>query len=173
MKYFPILILLFLSITFSGCATPQIKVTYHSDPPGASLYSGNRPMGYCPTILAYNISPQDRRRGYVLLQSAEVKWVSGATAKIDQLKAFLATGTYQQFTFMRPNGVAGMEADAKFGLEVQKVRLMKQQVQAQKNANLWQMYNAISKQQQSSSSVKLKANCRSRVSGGIVYTDCY
>ena len=172
MKYISILILICFSLFSSGCAT-QMNVTYNSDPPGATLYEGSKLLGYCPTTLFYNITPQDRQRGYMLLQSTEVKWVSGATAKIEQLRANLSTGTNQQFTFMRPTGIEGLETDAKFGLEVQKLRVMEQQLQAQQSANYWQMYNAISNQQKSSSTVNLKTNCSSRVIGSTVYTDCY
>lgn len=168
MKNFTIITLLLIAVSSSGCAT-RVNVTYNSDPPGASLYQGSQPMGYCPTTLVYNISPQDRQRGYMLLQGTEVKWVSGATANIAQLRANLSTGEYQQFTFMRPSGVEGMETDAKFGLEVQKIRLMQQQVQAQQSANLWQMYNAISSQ---NSTVNLKTNCTSNVIGSTVFTNC-
>lgn len=164
-------ILIILLLLSTGCAT-RVNVTYHSDPPGASLYQGSQLMGYCPTTLVYNITPQNRKLGYMLLQGTEVKWVSGATAKIPQLKANLSTGQYQQFTFMRPSGVEGLETDAKFGLEVQKMRLMQQQVQAQQQANYWRMYNAISNQQKSST-VNLKTNCSSRVIGSTVYTDCH
>ncbi|MGW8159619.1 MAG: hypothetical protein ACWGKN_14150 [Desulfoprunum sp.] len=172
MKSISLIIFLFIAASITGCAT-QVQVTYHSDPPGASLYQGSQLMGYCPTNLSYNITPQDRQRGYLLLQGTEVKWVSGATAKIEQLRANLSTGSYQQFTFMRPTGIEGLETDAKFGLEVQKLRVMEQQVQAQQSANYWQMYNAISNQQKSSSTVNLKTNCSSQVIGSTVYTNCY
>lgn len=168
MKKLSIYLGLLLLPMICGCAT-QLTVTYNSDPPGASLYQGNQMMGYCPMSLVYNITPQDRQRGYKLLQGTQVKWVSGATAKIEQLTAHLSIGEYQQFTFKRPDGIDGYETDAKFGLEVQKVRLMQQQVQAQQDANLWQMYSAISNQ---NSTVNLKTNCTSNVVGGTVFTNC-
>lgn len=169
MNKLPIIIMLLLSIMTYGCGAPQIAVTYNSDPSGASLYSANQLMGYCPLTLYYNILPQHRQLGYMQLQETQVKWVSGAAAKIGDLKAYIATGPYQQFTFKRPDGIEGFETDAKFGLEVQKVRLMQQQVQTQQDANLWQMYNAISSQ---NSTVNLKTNCTSNVIGGTVFTNC-
>jgi hypothetical protein len=169
MNKLPILSILFLMLITCGCVT-KLNVTYNSDPSGASLYQGNQLMGYCPTTLVYNVSWDDRKRGYKLLQGTQVKWVSGASAKIDQLKAYLESfTTYQQFTFIRPSGIEGFETDAKFGLEVQKVRLMQQQVQAQQDANLWQIYSTMVNQ---NSTVNLKTNCTSNVIGGTVYTNC-
>ncbi|MFH2231669.1 MAG: hypothetical protein ABII13_00645 [Patescibacteria group bacterium] len=169
MKKLIILIILLLSLMTYGCATPQIAVTYNSDPPGSSLYTANQLMGYCPITLYYNIAPQHRQLGYMKLQETQVKWVSGAYAKIIDLTAYLATGPYQQLTFKRPEGIEGFETDAKFGLEVQKVRLMQQQVQAQQDANLWQIYSTIANQ---NSTVNLKTNCTSNVIGGTVFTNC-
>jgi hypothetical protein len=106
MRNISIVILLFLCIVSSGCAR-NIKLTYHSDPPGASLYQGSQFMGYCPTTLVYAVSPNTRQTGYMFLKDTEVKWISGATATISKLRANLATGEYQQFTFMRPTGIDG------------------------------------------------------------------
>jgi len=153
----------------SGCVT-KLNVTYNSDPPGASLYQGTQQMGYCPTTLIYDVSWDDRKNGYKILQGTQVKWVSGATAKIEQLKAYLDSfTTYRQFTFMRPEGIAGSETDAKFGLEVQKIRLMQEQVQAQQDANLWQIYSTIANQNQI---INLQTNCTTNVIGGTVFTKC-
>jgi len=152
-----------------GCVT-KLNVTYYSDPPGASLYQGNQMMGYCPTTLIYDVSYDDRMNGYKLLQGTQVKWVSGASAKIDQLKATIESfTTYRQFTFMRPSDIEGYETDAKFGIEVQKVRLMGQQVQTQQDANLWQKYSTMVTQ---NSTVNLKTNCTSNVIGETVFTNC-
>jgi hypothetical protein len=113
-------------------------------------------------------------KGYKLLQGTQVKWVSGASAKIDQLKSTIESfTTFRQFTFMRPVGIEGYETDAKFGIEVQKVRLMQQQVQAQQEANLWQMYSAIvNPLVNDSSTINLKTNCTTNVIGSTVFTNC-
>jgi hypothetical protein len=171
MKLIMTMILAVLVATSYGCTT-KLYVTYNSDPPGATLYQGGQSMGFCPTMLTYNVQYKDRMQGHKILQGTEAKWVSGATAKIDQLTANLTTiGKYQQFTFMRPTGLDGAETDAKFGLEVLKLKTMQQQVQAQQDANILQMYNIISTQNKSST-VNLKANCSSRAIGSTVYTDC-
>ena len=166
-----IALVIFIASPLLGCST-RINVTYNSDPPGASLYQGGQLMGYCPATLVYTITPQARQLGYMTLQGTEVKWVSGATAKIEQIKANLSTGEYQQFTFKRPSGIDGLETDAKFGIEVQKLRIMQQQLHAQQDTAYWQMYNALSNQQKSSSPERLKTNCNSRIIGSTVYTDC-
>ena len=62
----------------------------------------------------YDVSYDDRMKGYKLLQGTQVKWVSGASAKIDQLKATIESfTTYRQFTFMCPSGIEGYENECK------------------------------------------------------------
>ena len=182
MKRVALLSVLVISLSLSGCnkllfpelykLENQLNVTYHSDPPGATLYQGSQSMGYCSTTLVYEITKEDKKRGYKLLQGTQAKWVSGAHAEISQLRANLKTGNYQQFTFKRPTGIGGLEADARFGLEVQKMQLMQQQSQAQQAAAYWQLYSAISSQQPSYSQIQVKAKCRSYMIGSTIYTDC-
>ena len=171
MRKLLISVILLLSIVTYGCANNKIAMSYVSDPPGAVIYYQNQSRGYCPTTLYYDIRPRDRQLGYMTLatpqQKIRVKWVSGALVELSDLKAYLSTGPYQQFIIKRPEGLPGFETDAKFGLEVEKVRLMQQQVQAQQDANLWQMYSAISSQ---NSNVNLKTNCTSNIVGGTVFT---
>lgn len=131
-------------------------------------------MGYCPTTLIYNFTWPEVKHGSKMLRGVRAEWVSGASAKIDNFMAYISTGPYQQLTFKRPTGVGGMETDAMFGLEVQKVRLMQQQVQAQQSANRIQAYQSINTMIQNSKpkQVDIKANCTSKVIGSTVYTDC-
>ncbi|MBU1233292.1 MAG: hypothetical protein KKD01_01280 [Proteobacteria bacterium] len=173
MRSFSVLIILFLLISSSGCAR-KINVTYHSDPTGASLYEGSKLMGYCPITLIYNFSYPEVKHGSKMLRGVRVEWISGATAKVDDFRAYIATGKYQELTFKRPSGIPGMEQDAMFGLEVQKVRLMQQQVQAQQSANRIQAYQSINTMIQNATpnNVNIKTNCTSRVVGSTIYTDC-
>lgn len=157
-------------LVLTGCAS-SLSVTYYSDPPGAVLYQGQQRFGHTPVTLNYQIREEDRKRGYMTLQDPTVRWASGASASIPSLKADLSIGTNQQFTFMRPDNVPGREADVRFALELEKLALMRRQLQAQEDQAFWQMYNAINQQfQYSQPAIR---NCTSTLMGNIVNTTCY
>lgn len=145
-----------------------MKVTYNTDPPGAMIYENGVFKGYSPVTFIYNFPIKAKDNPYVLLKGTEARWVSGATAKVDQLKAYWSNGVFQSFTFKRPDGVDGLDKDMQFALEVQKVAIMQQQAAAQRDANLL-MINSM---MQNSQPKRLKTNCYSNVIGNTVYTNC-
>lgn len=171
MRNEPSLIVLIVTLlVLNGCAG-SLSVTYHSDPPGAVLYEGQKQFGHTPVTLNYQIREEDRKRGYMMLQGPTVRWASGASASIRSIKADLSTGTNKQFTFMRPDNVPGRDADVRFALELEKLALMRRQLQAQEDQAFWQMYNAISQQfQHIQPAIR---NCTSTLMGSIVSTTCY
>lgn len=158
----------FLMLT--GCAS-TLSVTYHSDPPGAVLYQESQQFGYTPTTLNYNVTDEDRKRGYAILRGTTVRWASGASATISSLRADLSTGYNQQFSFIRPESYPGREADVRFSLELQKLAIMQRQAKAQEDQAFWQLYNAINLQQQRQQPRIL--NCNSTALGNTVNTTCY
>jgi hypothetical protein len=156
-------------LTAVGCAS-NLTVTYYSDPPGAALYQGSQSFGYTPQTLTYHISEDDRKKGYIQLQGMSVKWASGASAEIGYLQADLnAHGTSQQLTFNRPDSYPGREADVRFALELERLRIMQRQAAAQESQALWQMYNALIQQNRPPS----PRNCTSTLFGNTVNTTCY
>jgi len=163
-------IMLATFIMLSGCAN-TLKVTYHSDPPGAVLYQENQQFGYAPTTLNYKVTDEDKKRGYTILRGTTVRWASGASATISSLRADLSTGYNQQFTFIRPENYPGREADVRFSLELQKLAIMQRQAKAQEDQAIWQRYNAIKQQQQQQQPRIL--NCNSTAYGNTVNTTCY
>src|SRR5688500_5702150 len=84
-------------IALQGCATNRLEVTYQSDPPGATLYHDGQMMGYTPVTLYYPVTDEDRTRGFAVYKGASVRWVSGATAQVETVRANLAIGSRQQF----------------------------------------------------------------------------
>lgn len=113
-------------LALSGCAS-TLRVTYYSDPPGAVLYSGGVRVGYTPQTLDYNVSDEDKKRGYSVLEGTRVQWVSGATAENKSIRANLANGLAQSLSYKRPNGVPGRESDEKFAIELQRAIAIQQQ----------------------------------------------
>jgi hypothetical protein len=167
MKYINVLIIVLLPNILIGCGI-QMKVTYQTNPPGAMIYESGVFKGYSPVTLIYNFPLKDRENPYVILRGTEAKWASGASAKIDNLKAYWSNGVTQGFIFNRPEGVDGLTEDIKFSLEVQKMTIMQQQAQAQRDANFL-MFNSM---MQNSQPKRIKTNCSSNVIGNTIFTDC-
>src|SRR3989344_3404836 len=98
-NFLVILVVLFIS----GCASNALNITYNSDPPGAVLYEGSQRFGYTPVVLQYQVFTEDeRKRGYKIVRGTSVRWTSGASAEIKDLRIDFANGLYQTFTFRRP-----------------------------------------------------------------------
>ncbi len=135
-------------LSSAGCSTSTLYVTYLSHPPGAALYENDRVFGYCPLILEYNITQEDRQRGYMVLRGLTARWVSGASATVPSVQANLNNGTSQQFTFLRPEGAEGLQTDLQFALDLERNRILQQQADAQRSQAFWQMYNAVINQNQ-------------------------
>ena len=160
--------LLAVFLSNAGCSTSTMYVTYLSHPPGAALYEGNRAFGYCPLTLEYNITQENRQRGYMALRGLTVRWVSGASATVPSIQANLDNGTTQQFTFLRPEGATGLQIDVQFALDIERNRILQQQAEAQRDQAFWQMYNAVMIQNQLSQ----PRTCSSYVVGNTVQTQC-
>lgn len=150
--------LLLALAALAGCATssPTMRVTYDSDPKGATLYQNGQPMGTTPVTLQYQTDPAFRKGGCKQLTGTEVKWASGVTASVPSLQACASAGYAQRFTFVRPD-VPGREVDANFALQLQRNHIMQ-------SANEIQLMNAT----KPASAVR----CTSRQVGFTVRTIC-
>ncbi len=106
-----------LSLPTSYAAANDVKVSFLSDPTGATLYEDNagslKLWGYTPFVLKYQV-PR-RWKACVALKPLKVRWVSGAEASIT-LEVCPQTGKNQQFVFQRPTGVPGLELDVQFAI---------------------------------------------------------
>ena len=121
--------LLLVGSSIGGCATfvlqDPLKMTYHSDPEGATLYEGTTRWGYTPVTLTY---PASKIAFYhhqcIQLNPAQVRWASGATTSIRNLQACPAAGSVQQFVFMRPAGAPGADVDANFAVQIDLIGIL-------------------------------------------------
>lgn len=162
------LFLLVLVFSLIGCAS-SLKVTYQSDPPGASVYEGSRMLGYAPVTANYALTEEDKKTGSKQLLGTTAKWASGATASITYLTADLRQfGLSQSFTFQRPDAYPNREADLQFAIELQKLAVMRQQSQALQN-------QAAAQARQTQALIDAASrpiNCTSRVVGSFINTEC-
>src|ERR1035437_1843705 len=106
-KIASLLIVLFLT----GCSSaPSVKpdqnqITFYSDPPGATISSGSDIWGVAPVTRVWTLK-DGQQKG----ESSRVTavWESGAT---QTHRIPLDAGKVENFTFKRPQNVAGLELD--------------------------------------------------------------
>ncbi len=136
----PAALFLAVSCALAGC-TPMVRVTYLSDPPGATVYAGGQPLGPTPFTAAIPADKAYEAGGCMPLGDASVRWVSGAQAALTGLAACAAAGPNLQFMFVRPD-VPGRDKDAMFALELERNALLRAQAEAQQRQAEAQMRQA-------------------------------
>jgi hypothetical protein len=191
MKFFyaPTFLALALCL-LSGCAG-TLNVTYDSDPPGAVLYQGQQRVGYTPYTLRYQVSDEEKTRGYKVLAGTSARWMSGAVAEVSSLEVDLKRYGYSpRYTFRRPADVPGREADERFSLELERTRAIHRQATAQEEQAAAQRRQAVAQEEQAAAQRRQAAaqedraraeryrmpsptNCTSSVWGNTVNTSCY
>jgi hypothetical protein len=122
-----------LGLFMTGCAN-QLQMTYYSDPPGATLYEGDRNLGRAPLRLSYNITEADEKRGSMNLRGLTARWVSGASQSYGTVTSNLNIGKSQYFTLKRPSNAPGLSTDMNYALELEKLDVMRRQAQAAEDA---------------------------------------
>jgi hypothetical protein len=110
-----------------GCAGESLRITYYSDPPGATLYTDGGTFGPTPVTVQYEPTEEFKSGGCMMLNTVSVRWVSGAAASIPSQKVCARNGESQHYLMDRPKGVAGLEVDMRYALEVEQVRLLREQ----------------------------------------------
>jgi len=144
------------SIFMAGCAN-QLQMTYYSDPPGATLYAGDRNLGRAPLTFNYDISEADQKRGSMNLQGLTARWVSGASQSYGTVTSNLNIGKSQYFTLKRPSNAPGLTADMNYALELEKLTEMRRQSAAQEDA-AYEARRAASATEDSARAAKARKN---------------
>lgn len=153
----------------AGCAT-SIEVAYHSDPQGAALYEGGKPLGTTPVVVRYAADPAFKAGGCFKARGTSVKWASGAEAGIESMTLCAGQGYTQQYTFSRPD-VAGRDIDMNYALQLQRNNIMRQQANAAQTANTLQFLQTLNPPMPQ---IPQPLNCTSRrTSNNTVQTDCW
>lgn len=120
------------ALFIAGC-TSTLRVTYSSDPQGATLYQGDAPVGQTPYLLTYQPDETFKSGGCMRLNGTTARWASGASASVDHLTVCRSNGYSQVYGFRRPD-VAGREIDANYALQLQQTAIMQQTANAQSRA---------------------------------------
>ena len=117
----------------AGCASvPPLKMTFHSDPEGATLYERGRLWGATPVTLSYEESRAVFARHECLrLSPMHVRWASGVVTTVDNLQACPAGGLQQAYVFARPADAPGAEIDANFARQLQRDDALQEKVGTQ------------------------------------------
>jgi hypothetical protein len=133
---------------------------------GATLYQEiTLRIGTCPATVTYKITDQDRARGSMTLKGVTAFWVSGVSSSVSKITANLQNGLHQHFVFERPRDAPSYSVDANYALELEKNRLLKQQVEAIENITVTV--------DQSTPAPTLQTHCTTNRIGTTSYTNCY
>lgn len=103
------------ALLLTGCGTPNtrtVTLQIHSLPEGAAILQNGAVVGTTPTTVTYNAAAQFGAGQCITVQLLTAQWASGATSAVAPTLC-PATGYSQQYTFLRPAGVAGAEVDAR------------------------------------------------------------
>lgn len=137
-----ILLLLVSLLAASGCA-PRIKMYYSSDPSGASVYQNGRAIGITPFLCEYQFTEQEDQAGYKAVGHVKAIWPSGAIFEIPKALIYKDQGINQQAFFARPAEYPNRNIDTQNALELEKIRLMREQNDIAEQTRRDQNYNAM------------------------------
>lgn len=156
-------------LLLAGCASigrDQNQITFDSNPPGATISSGNETWGVAPQTRIWTLAKGQRT---AVSAPITATWISGAKSTITMN---LQAGQEGAYTIIRPQGVAGLEIDVQWAMHLQQQETAKQ---ASDNA-LLMMYM---QQQNTAAAARTTPqpspmiNCTSRAIGSTVNTNCY
>ena len=122
------LIYLLLISFLSGCASGY-KITYNTEPRGASIICNGTNQGYSPVTLNYSPDENQKKYGSMNTVPCTAIWSSGAR------KDYSNTWDLNKFpdgvmqTLQRPN-TEGYSQDAEFALKVKQMQYQKRQAEA-------------------------------------------
>lgn len=103
------------ALLVTGCGMSNartVTLQIHSLPEGAAILQNGAVVGTTPTTVTYNATAQFDAGQCITVQPLTAHWASGATSAVAPTLC-PATGYSQQYTFLRPAGVAGAEVDAR------------------------------------------------------------
>lgn len=162
MKFQRLIYLLLISF-LSGCASSGYKITYNTEPVGASIICNGKNEGYSPVTLNYSPDENNKKIGAMKTVPCTATWSSGVR------KSYSNTWDLNKFpdgvmqTLQRPNE-EGYSQDVEFALKVQQMKNQQAQAQAAANAQAWDNLNR---------SLKETAESIRRNTPKSTYTNCY
>lgn len=170
--------LLFIAAVFLSACSTQATLTLRSQPEGAyvtQIISGTQ-HGITPKTFSYEASALDKLKkvdGCFVVPGFEVRWISGATSKIEQIKLCSTSTADYEITMARNLNAPGLEKDIQFAAQLQaayaRQRLAIQQQQQAKAAQ--DETNALLRS--IASPPRRALNCTSMLVGNMMQTNCY
>ena len=172
-----VIISMILLSTVIGCASNQLKITFYSDPSGATIYQGEKVFGYAPVTVNVSVRPEDQELSVIKLLGIKAIWASGVSRSIEYISLDRDKGSAFKYIFARPD-VTGRDIDVNFALQLERNQIMRMQAEAQQSQAALQMYNTMLNQYRQSyvptyTPISKPLSCTSRRIGNNVYTDCY
>lgn len=109
------LMLLLLLSALAACTSNVVRVTYNSEPRGATITTVDSitPVGRAPVTKAYNLDtlPEPDENGCVIIPGVEAVWDSGATARVGRLRICDLEETRRYVELPRPQGYPNLDLD--------------------------------------------------------------
>lgn len=134
-----ILYAMLIALIVTGCATQlksnQAKVDFNSNPPGAIISTENGNFGHAPATLIWTLN---NGQATAVSEPVTATWVSGATSTI---RINLTAGKAGAYTINRPQGVAGLDADIQWAINLQQASQRKREADAAALAATLKNYN--------------------------------
>jgi hypothetical protein len=158
------------TLVLGGCAT-QASLTVFSQPEGAYLTekATGKVYGAAPTTIVYDSKALlnfTNANGCYLVKGFEARWVSGATASLEQITLCGSSTDAYNITFSRAANYPDLERDLQFALQLQSLRAQQQQAGAAQDAAAAAVFRAFTPPAN-------PVNCRSTQYGNTVRTNCY
>ena len=156
---------------FGGCAS-ALKLTYHSQPEGAMLYSndGGQLLGNAPLTFTHKMSRSffSGTQCTGVQPMATMRWASGAEASLVQVAVCPEHGRQQQLTLVRPDVPFGRELDEQVAKEYRREAMIKAQKDAERQAA-----HIKDLQEIEAAALERQMSCTSNNVGTFVFTNCY
>jgi len=131
-KSYEVLILCLL-LLLVGCAGNGGVVRFHSMPEGAIFFGDGQRYGQTPLTTPYDITEEEKRQGFFVINDIKVRWSSGAELRINTIKFPATPDGSQTYTFERPP-VAGLDKDVEYELRLKELEFRSKEVELQKRA---------------------------------------
>lgn len=127
MNKFKALVLGVAITVVSGCAS-KYPVTIASNPPGAEVFCNGQSFGYAPVTRYFELDESTKNYGYLRTCQWQLRWVSGATASVNNVYDLNKFPNGVIRTTPRPN-TPNAHIDHQFSLQLQQNKQMNQVLQ--------------------------------------------
>tara|TARA_B100000686_G_scaffold4311_1_gene4344 strand:- start:73 stop:564 length:492 start_codon:yes stop_codon:yes gene_type:complete len=124
-------VVLFVSFFISGGCSNKYRLTFNTNPQGATLICDGKNWGYTPVQLY--LPEEVRQKSYIDGNPCVAHWASGAKASYHSQVAIYPSAAGTILNLDRPPG-PGYEIDAEFNLKLQQMQYQKRSLEAAERA---------------------------------------